>query len=207
MTTTADIHVDRAPGPAETRIASYLLVEYLERLGRRGRLRAVRAHRHRVPRCAGKEPHPVRQHAPRAGGRPCRGRLRAGRAQAGRAPHPPGPGTDQRGHGRGQRRPGLHPDGRHRRRRAVPLLRPPSAPGSEPASGRRSVPDLPAVLQAGVPGGPARRTCRARSSARSIWPRPGVRGRSWSTCPWTSSPPTSPSAPSTRCRRRWLARP
>jgi len=33
MTTTADIHVDRAPGPAETRIASYLLVEYLERLG------------------------------------------------------------------------------------------------------------------------------------------------------------------------------
>src|SRR6188768_2855101 len=33
MTTTADVHVDRAPGPAETRIASYLLVEYLERLG------------------------------------------------------------------------------------------------------------------------------------------------------------------------------
>jgi len=33
MTTTADRHLDRAPGRAETRIASYLLVEYLERLG------------------------------------------------------------------------------------------------------------------------------------------------------------------------------
>jgi acetolactate synthase-1/2/3 large subunit len=33
MTTTADIHVDRGPGQSETRIASYLLVEYLERLG------------------------------------------------------------------------------------------------------------------------------------------------------------------------------
>ena len=33
MTTTADLRVDRAPGQAQTRIASYLLVEYLERLG------------------------------------------------------------------------------------------------------------------------------------------------------------------------------
>src|SRR5512145_1811666 len=33
MTTTADQRVDRAPGQAQTRIASYLLAEYLERLG------------------------------------------------------------------------------------------------------------------------------------------------------------------------------
>ena len=39
-------------------------------------------------------------------------------------------------------------DGRDRRRHPDLLLRPPSAPGSEPAPGRGSVPDLPAVLQA-----------------------------------------------------------
>jgi acetolactate synthase-1/2/3 large subunit len=33
MTTTADLHVERAPGRGDTRIASYLLAEYLERLG------------------------------------------------------------------------------------------------------------------------------------------------------------------------------
>jgi acetolactate synthase-1/2/3 large subunit len=33
MTTTADLQVDRAEGKEETRIASYLLAEYLERLG------------------------------------------------------------------------------------------------------------------------------------------------------------------------------
>ena len=33
MTTTADVRVDRQPGKEGTRIASYLLVEYLERLG------------------------------------------------------------------------------------------------------------------------------------------------------------------------------
>jgi acetolactate synthase-1/2/3 large subunit len=33
MTTTADLHVERTPGRENTRIASYLLAEYLERLG------------------------------------------------------------------------------------------------------------------------------------------------------------------------------
>src|SRR3954452_9112246 len=33
MTTTADLHVDRSEDKAETRIAAYLLAEYLERLG------------------------------------------------------------------------------------------------------------------------------------------------------------------------------
>ena len=52
------------------------------------------------------------------------------------------------------------------------LLRPPSAPGSQPAPGRRPVPDLPAVLQARLPRRPRRAICRASWSARSISRRP-----------------------------------
>jgi acetolactate synthase-1/2/3 large subunit len=115
MTTTADVHVDRAPGPAETRIASYLLVEYLERLGvevvfglcghtviafldalGKSRIRFVSTRHEQVAAHAAD------------------GYARAAR-KPGRAPDPPGPGAHQRGHGRGQCRPGFDPDGRHRR--------------------------------------------------------------------------------------------
>ena len=59
-----------------------------------------------------------------------------------------GPGSDQRGHRRGQRRARLHPDGGDRRRRAEPLLRQASPPGGQPPRRRRAVRDLPAVRQA-----------------------------------------------------------
>ena len=157
MTTTADLHVDRTQDKAETRIASYLLAEYLERLGVEVVFGLCGHTVIAFLDALAEEPHPVHHHAPRAGGGPCRGRLRARLGQAGRAAHAPRPGIDQRRHRRGQRRAGLHPAGRHRRRRAVLLLRPPSPSGSEPASGRRSVPDLSAVLQARVPRGPAGR--------------------------------------------------
>ena len=56
------------------------------------------------------------------------------------------------------------------------LLRPPSAPGSEPAPGRGPVPDLPAVLQARLSRRQRPRICRASSSARFTWRRPGRPG-------------------------------
>ena len=79
------------------------------------------------------------------------------------------------------------------------LLRPPSAPGSEPAPGRGSVPDLPAVLQARLsrrqrPRSAAHRRARVPSCADRAGP-----ARCWSTCRWTSSRPISTS---TRLRRR-----
>ena len=58
----------------------------------------------------------------------------------------------------------------------VLLLRPPSAPGGQPAPGRRSVPDLPAVLQARLPRGPRRGPAAHRWSARSICAQTGRPG-------------------------------
>ena len=136
-----------APG-AETRIAAYLLTEYLERLGVEvifglcghtviGFLDALGKSRIRYISTRHEQ---VAAHA-------ADGYARASGKVGVLLTHL-GPGPDQRRHRRRQRRARFHSDGRDRRRRAVVLLRPSSAPGSEPAPGRRSVPDLPAVLQA-----------------------------------------------------------
>ena len=105
---------------------------------RPSRLRAVRAHQHRRPRGDGRQHDRLRQRAPRTDRRPCRRRLRPCHRPGVGGPQPPQPRTHQRRHRRRQRRPRLHPDGRHRRRRAVALLRPAPAPGGQPP--RRRLP-------------------------------------------------------------------
>ena len=102
-----------------TRIAAYLLTEYLERLGVEVVFGLCGHTDHRVARRARQEPHPLRHHAPRAGGGARGRRLRARVGQAGRAADAPRAGPDQRRHRRRQRRARLDPDGRHRRRRPV----------------------------------------------------------------------------------------
>ena len=160
MSTAIHVIPEPLPTTTETRFAAYLLADYLERLGVEvvfgltghtviGMLDAL-----------GREPHPLRQHPARAG-RGARGRrLRQGLRQARRAAHPSRPRADQRRDRRRQRRARLDPDGGDRRRRAVVLPRPPSAPGDQPSPGRRPVPDLSPVLQARLS-----RRQRARSAA------------------------------------------
>lgn len=75
---------------------------------------------------------------------------RARRASPGRAVTPRS-GPDQRRHRRGQRRARFDPDGGDRGDVPSYPPRPPPAPGSQPASGRRPVEHLPAVLQARLP--------------------------------------------------------
>ena len=187
MSTAIHVIPEPLPTTSETRFAAYLLAEYLERLGVEvvfgltghtviGMLDAL-----------GPQPHPLRQHAARAGCGARGGRLRARDGQARGPAHASRTRADQRGDRRRQRRARLDPDGGDRRRRAVVLPRPPSAPGNQPAPGRRPVPDLPSVLQAGLP-----RRARARSAAhhRARVPsarRPDGPGRCSWTCRWTSS--------------------
>ena len=175
---TADATPIREPLPTttETRIAAYLLTDYLERLGvevvfglcghtvialldalGKSRIRFVSTRHEQVAA------HAADGYA-RATGKP--GVLLTHL----------GPGPDQRRDRRRQRRARFDSDGRDRRRRPVVLLRPPSASGSQPPPGRRPVPDLPAVLQARLPRRPRRATCRASWSARSIWRRPAGPG-------------------------------
>ena len=178
-------HTDDDHGPtgrparrrAETRIASYLLTEYLERLGvevifglcghtiialldalSKSRIRFITT-------------------PPRAGGR-ARGRRLRARVTESRASllTPPRPGPDQCRDRRRQRRARLDSDGRDCRRHAVVLLRPPSAPGIQPAPGRRPVPDLPPVLQARLSRRPRRRSAahhRARVPSGAVTAGPG----------------------------------
>ena len=207
MTTTADLRVDRAPGQAQTRIASYLLVEYLERLGvevvfglcghtviafldalGKSRIRFVSARHEQVAAHAAD------------------GYARASRKPGVLLTHL-GPGLTNAATGVANAALDSDPDGGHRRRRAVPLLRPPPPSGGEPAPGRRSVPDLPALLQAGVPRGPGGRPAagdRARvppGPGRASGARPGRRahGRLLRGSARGRVPPAA--------RRRWHVRP
>ena len=123
---------------------------------RRIRVRLVRPHEHRRARGAGQEQDQVHQHAARAGRGAHGRRLRARQAHDRGGAVAPRPRPDQRIDGRRERRARLDPDGRHRRRRAEPLLRQASPPGSEPARRCFAVRDLQAVRQARV----ARRAAR-----------------------------------------------
>ena len=131
------------------------LVKYLEGARRRARLRPVRPHQHRRAGRAREEQDQVHQHAARADRRARRRRLRARQEPDGGRALAPGPGPHQRGDRRGQRGARLDADGGDRRRRADPLLRQASAPGSEPARGCLAVRDLPPVRQARLARGPA----------------------------------------------------
>ena len=145
---------DVAPATG-TRIASYLLVDYLERLGvevifglcghtnialldalSKSRIRFITSRHEQV------SAHSADGYA-RASGKP------------GVVLSHLGPGSDERRDRRRQRGARLDSAGRNRRRCPVVLLRPASAPGIQPASGCRPVPDLPSVLQ-------ARLSCRTR---------------------------------------------
>ena len=207
MSTVAPHTADRSRRRPETRIASYLLTEYLERLGvevifglcghtvialldalGKSRIRFVSTRHEQVAAHAAD------------------GYARASGKTGVLLTHL-GPGLTNAAHRRRQRGARFDPDGGDRRRRAVVLLRPPSAPGSQPPSGRRPVPDLPAVLQARLPrrsrrGSAAHHGARLPSGAGRA-----ARARSWSTCRWTSSRPTCRSTRSSRCRRRWRGRP
>ena len=109
-----------------------------------------------------------------------------------------GPGPDQRRDRRRQRGARLDSDGGDRRRHAVALLRPASAPGSQPAPGRR-----PVSRSTGRSASASTASNRARSVPRDHragvprWPRAAGPARCWSTCRWTSSP---------RSRRRAVRR-
>ena len=175
-------------GPStETRIASYLLVEYLERLGvevifglcghtniafldalSKSRIRFITGRHEQVAA------HAADGYA-RASGK------------AWRPADPSRAGPDQRRHRRGQRGARLDSDGGDCRRHPVVLLRPPPAPGIQPAPGRRSVPDLSAVLQARLSRRSRRRPAAHHGARVPSAPDRPARSRCWSTCRWTSS--------------------
>ncbi len=203
MTTTAQPEVGRSTG---TRISSYLLVEYPGTHRRRRHLWALRPYQHRVPGRAQQEPHPLPHQPARAGVGAFGRRLRARHRQAGRGAQPPRARPDQLRDRRGERRARFDPDGGDCRRHSLVLPRAASAPGSEPAPGRRPVADLPAVLQARLPRRSCRRSARASWNGRFIWRPTAGRGRCWSTSRWTSSPPTFRPTRSSRCPRKSPAR-
>ena len=118
---------------------------------RRGaRLRPVRPYQHRGARRAGEKLDQVRQHAPRAGRR-AHGRRLCARETADRGgAQPPRARAHQRRDRRGECGARFDPDGGDRRRRAEPLLRQASAPGSQPACRCLPIRDLPAVREARV---------------------------------------------------------
>ena len=136
MATLAQPDIGRTTG---TRISSYLLVEYLERLGvdvifglcghtnialldalSKSRIRFITSRHEQV------SAHSADGYA-RASGKP------------GVVLTHLGPGIDERRHRRRERRARFHSDGRHRRRHPMLLLRSPSASGIQPPSGRGPV--------------------------------------------------------------------
>ena len=107
------------------------------------------------------------------------GYARAKKQDRGRAVAPL-PRTHERRHRRRQRCARLGADGGDRRRRAEPLLRQASAPGSEPARRRVAIRNLSALRQARLARGPAAsfsRDHRKGVRARREWPSGARAGR------------------------------
>ena len=167
---------DRDQGPPT---AAEQLVGYLERRGVRHVFGLCGHTNIAVLAAMSAQQHRVRQRPPRAGRCPrsrwlcARHRSCLGRTQ------PPQPRTHQRRHGRRQCGPRLHPHGRDRRRRALPLLRQAPSSRGQPARRRLAVRDLSAVRQAELArrqagaasrdhreGVPARRERPARAGTR-----------------------------------------
>ena len=207
MSTAIHVIPEPLPTTSETRFAAYLLADYLERLGvevvfgltghtviamldalGRSRIRYVSTRHEQVAA------HAADGYA-RASGKP--GVLLTHL----------GPGLTNAATGVANAALDSIPHGGDRRRRAVVLPRPPSAPGDQPSSGRGPVPDLPPVLQARLPRRQRRAICRGSWNARSISRRPAVPDRCWWTCRWMSSRPACRWTPSTRCRRKSRVRP
>ena len=139
---------------------------------------------------------------PRAGVGALRRRLRPRLGKAGRRAEPSRTGADQLRDRRGQRRARFDSDGGDRRRHPVLLLRPSSAPGIQPAPGRRPVADLPAVLQARLPRRSRRRPAARHGARVPSGDQSAGPARCWSMSRWTSSPRICRSTPSTRSRPR-----
>ena len=185
--------------------AAEALAAQLESYGVRVRVRHLRAHQHRAAGRARPELDQVRHRAARAGGGARRRRVRPGVRPARRAAAARRAGDDERGHWGGHRRARLGTPGGDQRRRALLLRRAASAPGGQPARGRRPDRRLPAVHQAGLACAPGRGPApvhRTDVLDRHLGPtpsrRPGsraaatrsrsARSGSWPTCGTRSRP-------------------
>ena len=168
---------------SETRIAAYLLTDYLERLGVEVDLRPVRTHRHR--RCSTRSARAASASSStrheQVAAHAADGYARA-TGQARRAADAPRSGPDQRRHRRRQRGARFDPDGRDRRRRAsrttTAAIRTRKSTCTRTPTSSRSTARSASASTAST----RRAICRASSSARSTSaqtgrPGPGARRR------------------------------